>query len=178
MMSGGRGTSTLSNPLPAGAVFGVVELDAHGQQLLADLVRASEVAAVAGRLTLGNQALDLRVRRLREVDDVENAVGVPQHRHRGSSLLWSGLSRIESGVEGLDEIEEVTDGGREVEVVAQRVVPALTHIGWRLRIISNRPQPDSEFVKAPDRAFSSAQQVRRKGQRAAIVGTGEERVTN
>src|SRR2546425_13067152 len=109
MMSGGLGTAGLSASLPAGAVLGVVQLNAHAEQLLADLVGAGEVTPVPRGLPLGDQPIDLGIDHLRELDDVQDAIRVSQHRHRAGALLWRRLSRLEPSVEGLDELEKVTD---------------------------------------------------------------------
>src|SRR5438477_364578 len=60
MMSGGRGMplSDLPDPLPAGAVLGIVQLDPHRQELLPDLVGAGEVTAIACRPPLRDEPLD------------------------------------------------------------------------------------------------------------------------
>src|SRR5205823_15038987 len=127
MMSGGRGMplSDLPDPLPAGAVLGIVQLDPHRQELLPDLVRAGEVTAIACRPPLRDEPFDLGVDRLREADHVQHSIRVPQHGHRRSALVRRRLALLQARVEGLDELEEMSDRGREVEVITQRVVPAL-----------------------------------------------------
>src|SRR5438128_8042641 len=117
MMSGGRGTLTPSpawgggsgwgRPFPAGAVLGVVQLDAHAEELLPDLVRAGKITPVPGCLPLGDQLFDLGIDRLRELDHIEDAIRVPQHRHGAGALLRRRRSRLQPGVEGLDELEEM-----------------------------------------------------------------------
>jgi hypothetical protein len=50
---------------------------------------------------------------------------MPQHRHGGGALLGRRLSGLEPGVERLDELEEVANSRRQIEIVAERIVPAL-----------------------------------------------------
>src|ERR671929_1606757 len=125
MMSGGRGTTCLADSLPASAVFGVVQLDAHGQELLADCVALTEIPTLASRLPLGDQPLDLRVDRARELDDVQDAIRVAQEFQRGRAVIGRRLTRVDFGVELLDEIEEMADCCWQVEVVAEGFIPAL-----------------------------------------------------
>src|SRR2546421_7705527 len=174
MMSGGRGTG-LRHPLPARAVFRVVELDAHREQLLTDLVRSGEITALAGGLPFANQALDLGIDRLRKLDDVEDLVGVPKHRRGGSTLFGRRGARLEPGIELADEVEQVTDGCRQVQIVAQGVIPevenspptlALPPLGGGNIRAPTRPSPGGggrdpycEFVQALDRTFRRLQQL-------------------
>src|SRR5437879_13529294 len=87
MMSGGRGTNSLSHPLPAGAFLGVVQLDPHCKQPLSDLVRAGEVSLVPRGLPLGNQAFNLRIDCLRKLDHIADKVLVAEHYHHLCTLL-------------------------------------------------------------------------------------------
>src|SRR5438270_6401360 len=104
-MSGGCGTG-LGHALPARAVLGVVELDAHREQLLTDLVRTGEIATTAGGLAFGNQALYLGIDRLGKLDDVEDLVGVPEHRRSGCTLLGRRGPGLEPGIELANEVEQ------------------------------------------------------------------------
>src|SRR5437868_3142002 len=186
MMSGGRGTG-LRHPLPARAVFGVVELDAHRKQLLTDFVRTGEIATIAGGLAFGNEALDLGVGRLWKLDDVQDLIGVPEHRRCGCTFLGRRGPRLEPGIELADEVEQVTDGCRQVQIVAQGVIPevenspptlALPPLGGGNLNIGGYPQADGEFVQALDRPFRRLQQLGREGERAAVVCAGHQRVSN
>src|ERR671937_289930 len=125
MMSGGFGIRWLADSLPASAILGVVELDAHGEELLADGIGAGEVSAFPGGLPLGDQAPDLGVNGLGKLDDVEDAVRMAENRHRRGALLGRRLSRVQLGIELLDEVEQMPDGGRQIEVIAKRIVPTL-----------------------------------------------------
>src|SRR2546425_925445 len=82
----------LPYPLPAGAALGVVELDAHPEKLLPDLVGAGEVSTLPGGLALGDQSFDLGIDHRRKLDDIENPVRVTEHRHRRGTLLSCRLS--------------------------------------------------------------------------------------
>src|SRR3984893_3041442 len=139
----------LPDPLPAGGPLGVVQLDAHPEELLPDLVRAAEVPAVPGPLPLGDQAFDLGVDRLGKLDDIEDAVRMPEHRHRTCALFRRRLSRLEPGIEELDELEEMTDRGGQIEVVVESLVPAASNIASRLRL-RHAPEPHREFIEALD----------------------------
>src|ERR1700682_6160771 len=148
MMSGGRGTS-LPDPFPAGAILGVVELDAHPEELLPDFVRASEVPSLPGRLALGDQPFDFGIDRLGELDDIEHAVRMPEHRHRTGALLGRRLSRLEPCVEGLDEFEEMADGRRQIEVIIESLSPAASNVACWFRF-RNAPEPHRELIEALD----------------------------
>src|SRR6266513_551644 len=131
----------LPYPLPAGAVFRVIELDARPEELLPDLVRAGEVAAFASGLAFSNQPLNLRVHCARKLDDVEDKVRVAEHRHRGGALRGRRLSRFQPWVKGFDELEEMPDGRGEIEIVLEGLVPALANFidlpppsGGRVRV--------------------------------------------
>src|ERR1700737_2169203 len=121
MMSGGRGTSNFlprredgapltpspacgggsrwGQSLPTRAVLRVVQLDAHFEELLPNLIRAGKVPPVPGRLPLGDQLFDFGIDRLGELDVIEDAVRVPEHRHRTGALLGGRLSRLGPWVE-------------------------------------------------------------------------------
>src|SRR5262245_14093540 len=73
-------------PLPANAGLGVFENDACLQQLLADLVRASEVLALLGSGPLGDQRIHFRVGKRASVggrrEHFENVVELLQELQR------------------------------------------------------------------------------------------------
>src|ERR1700682_3509226 len=172
MMSGGRGTSNFlprredeapltpspacgggsgwGQSLPTSAVLRVVQLDAHFEELLPNLIRAGKVPPIPGRLPLGDQLFDFGIDYLGELDDIEDAVRMPQHGHRTCALLGRRLSRLEPCVEGLDEFEEMTDGRRQIEVVIESFVPADANLRGGLSVCHNAPEPHRELIEALD----------------------------
>src|SRR5437763_687612 len=123
-------------------------------------------------------ALDLGVDRLWKLDDVQDLIGVPEHRRCGCTFLGRRGPRLEPGIELADEVEQVTDGCRQVQIVAQGVIPevenspptlALPPLGGGDLNIGGYPQADGAFVQALDRPFRRLQPLRREGERAAGV---------
>src|SRR5260370_36190471 len=175
MMSGGRGTfnslprlrdeasltpspangggSRWGHAFPAGAFLGVVQLDPHSEKLLADLVRAGEIPSIPGCLPLGDQPLDLGIDGLRELDDVQDAVCMPEHRHCSGALVGRRLSRLEPRVEGLDEFEEMTYRRRQIEIVSKGIVPTRAKLGGRSGV-RHATQPYRELIQQLDRAVA------------------------
>src|SRR4029077_18083782 len=101
--------------------------------------------------------------------DVQDAIRVSQHRHRAGTLLWRRLPRLEPGVEGLNELEEVTDGRGQVEVVFKRIVPPLSHVGRGLSLCGYGTEADCKFIQPFDSAVRCLQQLWRKRKRAPVM---------
>src|SRR5438552_13224230 len=177
MMSGGRGTNYLSHPLPAGAFLGVVQLDPHSKEPLSDLVRAGEVSLVPRGLPLGNQAFNLGIDCLRKLDHIEDKVRVAEHRHRGGALLSRSFSRFQPWVKGFDELEEMTDRRGKIEVISKCLVPAIANLR-RCLSIANAPKSHRELIEPLDLAVRGLEQLRRKCQRAPVVGARQQRVAD
>src|SRR5260370_30517958 len=79
---------------------GVVELDAALAQEFADLVRASEVAGGPSGSAFLDQADDAGIAEGSwELDDVQDLVGVEEHRHRACPLGRSHATRFAPGIE-------------------------------------------------------------------------------
>src|SRR5439155_10897678 len=81
-------------------------------------------------------------------------------------------------VEGLDEVEEMPDCGRKVEVVSEGTVPALENLGGRFRIDSDWAEADSELIQPLDCAVRRLEELGRKRQGAAVVGAGHQRIAD
>src|SRR5438128_11239853 len=91
------------------------------------------------------------------------------------------------GVEGLDEFEEMSDRGREVEVVAQGIIPTLADIGATTLTLAHRgrgnfarswAEADGELIEPLDRAVGGLEQLGRERQRTTVMRAGHERIAD
>ena len=121
---------------------------------------------------------------------------MPQHRHRRSALVRGRLARLESRIEGLDELEEMSDRGREIEVITQRVVPALLDLepptltlprkgggNWTTLTLprkggGNRAEANGKLVEPLDRTCGGLEELGRKRQWTPVMRAGHERIAD
>src|SRR5229473_6567139 len=172
-------TGRSRNSFPASAIFGVVELDAALAQELADVVRASEVAGGPSGSAFLDQADDVGIAEGSwELDDVQDLVGVEEHRHGACPLGRSNATRFEPGIERPNPGKQLAHGFLDVQVVRERVVPALANVGRRVRGVGGRLEANRELVQPADGAVCPHQYFRREVKRLAVMGPREQGVSN
>src|SRR5207247_6611956 len=104
-------------------------------------------------------------------------VRVAEQRHCGGALLSRSFSRFQPWVKSFDELEEMTDRRGKIEVISKCLVPAVASLR-RCLSIANAPKSHREFIEPLDRAVRGLEQLRRKRQRAPIVGARQQRVAD
>ena len=72
----------------------------------------------------------------------------------------------------------MADGGREVEIVPQGVLPALLDLRRGFGVDGDAPEADGELVQTFDGTVCRLEQLGRKGKRAAVVRPGQQRVAD